>query len=69
MGKGKYKVTIEELVTGTFEVEAESLSQAMKIAEEKYRAGKFVLEPGEVIARQMRAEHTDSKTSTQWVEF
>jgi len=65
--KGVFKVTIEEMVSETFEVEATNIEEAMQIAEEKYNNGEFVLEPGNLTCKQMMAEG-DNET-TEWVEF
>lgn len=66
--KPTIQVTIEEIVSQTFEVEADDIDEAMEIAEEKYWNGEFVLDPGEVVARQMMADdgHGDC---TEWTEF
>lgn len=64
-----FKITIEEHVTETFEVEANDLEEAMEIAEEKYHNGEFVLEPGEVTAKLMMAEDEYGAETTEWVEF
>lgn len=64
-----FKITIEEHVVETFEVEATNLEEAMEIAEEKYYAGEFVLEPGDVAARLMQAEDEETNETTEWVEF
>jgi len=50
MGKlmGTYMVIVEETVTGTFAVEADSAEEAVCIARQRYRECLLVLEPGEV---------------------
>ena len=63
----KFTVSIEETIVQDFEIEAESLDEAMEIAEQKYKAGELVLEPGEPQFRQMSA--TDGKHYTDWREF
>lgn len=65
--KGVFKVTIEETISETFEVEATSIEEAMQIAEEKYNNGEFVLELGNLTCKQMMAEG-DNET-TEWIEF
>ena len=65
----KFKITIEEHVVETFNVEAENIDQAMEIAEEKYTNGEFVLEPGEVQTKLMMAATEDYEEYTEWVEF
>ena len=42
----KFKIVIEEHVSGEFEIEAEDMGKAFEIAEKNYYEGKFVLEPG-----------------------
>jgi hypothetical protein len=63
-----YKITIEEHISQTFEVEANNIDEAMEIAEEKYNDGEFVLEPGEVNAKLMMADDGDGDC-TDWTEF
>lgn len=64
----KFKITIEEHISETFEVEATDIGEAMEIAQEKYRKGEFVLEPGEVTAKLMMAEG-DNGECTEWTDF
>lgn len=65
----KFKITIEEHVCEAFEVEATNIGEAMEIAQEKYRKGEFVLEPGEVTAKLMMAEDEYGAECTEWEEF
>lgn len=58
---GVYSVIIEETVTGAFEVEAASAEQALELARERYRAGEYVLSPGEVQAVQMCVADEDGQ--------
>ena len=68
--KKKFVVDIEEMIVQSFEVEAESMEEAMEIAEEKYWNGEFVLESdADVAARQMRASTEDFEEQTEWTEF
>lgn len=64
----KFIIAIEETVVQNFEVGAETLEQAMEIAEEKYNNGEFVLEPGEICFRQMAVVKSDEEM-TEWTEF
>ena len=64
----KFTITIEEMISESFEVEAESADIAMKIAEEKYSNGEFILEPGNVVAKQM-AITCPINELTEWAEF
>ena len=60
-------VTIEEHISQAFEVEADTLEEAMQIAEDKYRSGEFVLDNANVTARLMMAEN--NYEATEWEEF
>ena len=64
----KYTITIEEMVSENFEVEAATAEEAMEIAEQKYRDGEFVLEPGNLVCTQM-AITNPSAEATEWMEI
>ncbi len=64
----KYKITIEEIVVDEFEVFADSSEDAMRIAEEKYANGDFVLSPGEVQYKQMAINEPEDE-ATEFVGF
>ncbi len=64
----KFIVTIEEMVSEDFEVEAESAEEAMYIAEEKYKKCEFVLEPGNLTFKQMAITSPESE-AIEWTEF
>ena len=65
----QFKITIEEMVSRSFNVEAETMEEAMEVAEAKYKSGEFVLEPGNLVAKQMMGEEVGGNDSTEWVEF
>lgn len=48
-----YTVLIKEIVVGEFEIEANSREEAIENGIFEYCNGNFVLEPGEVINRQI----------------
>ena len=64
----KFKITIEETVSQDFEIEATSLEEAMDIAEQQYNDGKLVLEPGNLVCKQMQGIDEDGYC-TEWCEF
>lgn len=64
----KYTITIEEAVTKDFEVEADSADEAYEMAEQKYKSGEFVLNPGECQFKQI-AITSPNKEATEWREF
>ncbi len=64
----KYTITIEETVAKNFEVEAGSTEEAYEIAEQNYRSGEFILDPGERQFKQMTIT-TPSNEATEWREF
>ena len=64
----KYTITIEEAVTKDFEIEANSASEAYETAEQKYKDGEFVLDPGDCQFRQITITKP-SDEATEWREF
>ena len=64
----KYTITIEETVAKDFEVEADDAEEAYAAAEQKYKSGEFVLDPGECQFRQI-AITAPSDEATEWREF
>ena len=64
----KFVICIEEMVSENFTVEAKDAEEAMLIAEEKYKKGEFVLEPGTLVAKQMCVWEPEGER-TEWVEF
>ena len=69
MSKRIFKVTIEEHVSETFEIEATDIEEAMEIAEEQYDNGTIVLEPGNLTAKLMMVEDEETGECTEWDEF
>ena len=63
----KFTVTIEEHISQPFEVEADTLEEAMEIAEDKYYSGDYILDNANVTARLMMAEN--DYEVTEWEEF
>lgn len=65
----KILVNIQEVVCETFEVDAESMEEALEVAREKYDTGEFVLEPGELISTRASAYDKEADSWTEEVEF
>ena len=65
----KFVVSIEEHICKDFHVEANDIEEAMEIAEEKYKKGEFVLDPGEVQAKLMMVHEPETNEFTEWKEF
>ena len=64
----KYTITIEETVAKDFDIEADSAEEVYETAEQKYKSGELVLDPGECQFRQM-AITNPSEESTEWREL
>lgn len=64
----KYTITIEETCIKDFDIEANSAEEAYETAEQKYKDGEFVLDPGECQFRQMVITNP-SEESTEWREL
>lgn len=64
----KYIIAIEETVVQEFEVAAKNREEALSSAEEKYRKGEFVLEPGELQYTQMKLINPENEKS-EWIEI
>lgn len=64
----EYQVTIEEMISETFNVVAKSAEEAYKIAITKYENGEFVLSQGNLIMKQMQVSD-NSQDYIDWKEF
>lgn len=67
-GMTVYSIAVEETVSGAFSVLASSKEEALSIAEDRYKKGDFVLEPGEVQQRKMAVVEPESNELV-WIEF
>ena len=64
----KIKVIIEEHICQEFEIEADTIEEAMQIAEQKYYDGEFVVDAFNApTAKLMMAD--DGQYQTEWEEF
>lgn len=64
----EFSVSIEETVVQDFKVFASNAEEAMRIAEEKYQRGIFILSPGEPCYKQM-AILNPAEEATEWTSF
>lgn len=64
-----FKITIEEMVSQSFNIAAETIEEAMEIAERDYNDGYLVVDNGDLVAKQMMAEDEENDETTEWVEF
>ena len=67
--KKTFEIAIEEIISETFLVEAQDEADAMCIAIEKYKNGDFVLEPGNLVCKQIKIHDIEKDTYTEWFEF
>lgn len=67
--KTSFEITIEEMVSQTFLVEAQDDNEAMLVAIEKYKNVDFILEPGNLVCKQMEIHDIKNDTYTEWFEF
>lgn len=65
----KIKVTIEEHISQTFEVEAASIEEAMELAEERYWKGEYVLDSEAGVNARLMSADDGNGDCTEWVEF
>ena len=64
-----FRITIEEDISQTFIVDAESMEEAEEKARNLYKAGRLVLDNANLICTQMMAETMDGSWSTSWNEI
>lgn len=69
MEKKKYVVTIEETISQDFDVEANSLEEALEIARKQYRDGEFVVESESCTFVQAQARTEDVTEISEWREI
>jgi len=56
------------MISEHFVIEANTAEEAMALAEDGYYAGKYVLAPGNLVAKQMAISSPADET-TEWTEF
>lgn len=64
-----YNVTIEETISETFSIEADSMEDAYNKAVDNYNSGKLVLSPGTCTSRQLQVQNPMTNECTEWDEF
>ena len=63
----KFTIAIEEVIADTFEVEANSIADAIQLVIANYESGDFVLEPGHLTQKKMALCTLDG--TLDWFEF
>ncbi len=66
--KSKYTITIKEVVSENFEIEADNIHKALEIAENLYKSGELVLCPGNLIDKKISAKDEKGQY-IDWYEF
>ncbi len=66
--KTKYIVTIEEMISQDFVVEADTIKEALEIVEQGYKNGIFILSPGRLVCKQISADDGQGDC-VDWYEF
>lgn len=64
-----FTITIEETVCEDFDIISDNIDNAIIEAIDKYETGEFVLEPGNVGFKQVRAYDGDNSIMSNWEEF
>ncbi|MDD6633814.1 MAG: DpnD/PcfM family protein [Ruminococcus sp.] len=64
-----FKVTIEETVSETYDIEASSVEEAQKIAIKKYNNNEIVLEPGNIISKRISVCNSTFEKLTDFEDF
>ena len=64
-----FKITVEEHISQSFDVEANNIDEAMEIAQKDYNNGFLIVESAEVNAKLIMAENEETNEATEWVEF
>ena len=63
-----FKITVEESVAKTFEVRGDTAEEALEKAKRLYNNGDLVLDPGDLISKQISITEPISE-ATEWEEF
>jgi len=63
-------INIEETVVDSFTVEANNIDEAIETAVNNYNNGIFVLEPGNLVAKQLTVVNSfEKEICSEWLEF
>lgn len=65
----EFTVTIEETISGSFTIKAESLESAINKAQVAYNNGFIVLEPGNLLSKRLCASDENFCVQTNWIDF
>ena len=61
-----FNITIEEVISQNFNIEANTYNEAISIAKEKYNNGEYVLEPGNLLEKRIAVLNGKN---CEWIEF
>lgn len=64
-----FKVTIEETVSETYDIEASCIEEAREIAIEKYKNTEIVLEPGNLMSKKISVCNSRNEILTDFEDF
>ena len=64
-----FELTIEEVVSETFIIEANTHEEAVNIAKEQYDKGELVLNPGNLLSKKLAITNDENADSIEWIDF
>lgn len=65
----EFEITIEEIISDTFKIQAKDIEEAMKITTEKYNKGEIVVNKENIDSRTMMVKDIENDEETNWIDF
>lgn len=65
----KYKITIEEIISQEFYIEASDINEAKNIAIERYKNGEIILENAHLIDKKIDVSNELNDELIEWESF
>lgn len=62
----KYRIIIEETITDEFELEANTIKEALENATKNYKTSKFFLEPGCLEETKIKVIDEENNKESEW---